>query len=383
MRSSVYQARHAIRQAESATLVEGNFDVVSLHARGIDNVVAPLGTAFTADQAKLLKRFAPNVVLLFDGDAAGTKATRLSRDPCTAAGLAAKVAKLPAGTDPDELVRQQGPAALADVLQFAQPITESFIRARLDEAAASSDPHGKVAAVNDVIRLITEEKDPLVRSELWVYADNHVASRLDIRDAQSVRALRDKFQKAAAESAPRGPTGPSAREARVSVREPGAPERGEIVGALIEHPELLEDAEVSACLSLLEGASARTVAALADSMRPLEPALQTPGQPPGQEHANERQKSLDTSSFLAQIPPPIQAFASERLAAPQHETREDAKVHLLKNAQKLRTVMLVRETSDLARETYKADGNWQEQMESAKRAQKTAEEKHGLERGGR
>ena len=58
-------------------------------------------------------------------------------------------------------------------------------------------------------------------------------------------------------------------------------------------------------------------------------------------------------------------------------------MHLLKNAQKLRTVMLVRETSDLARETYKADGNWQEQMESATRAQKTAEEKHGLLRGGR
>ena len=54
----LYQARHAIRQSEIAILVEGNFDVVSLHARGVENVVAPLGTAFTVEQAKLLKRFA-------------------------------------------------------------------------------------------------------------------------------------------------------------------------------------------------------------------------------------------------------------------------------------------------------------------------------------
>src|SRR6201999_822007 len=69
----IHQARHAIRQEENAVLVEGNFDVVSLHARGLSNVVAPLGTAFTGEQAKLLKRFAKGVVFLFDGDGAGKK----------------------------------------------------------------------------------------------------------------------------------------------------------------------------------------------------------------------------------------------------------------------------------------------------------------------
>jgi DNA primase len=264
----LYQARHAIRQRESATVVEGNFDVVSLHARGIDNVVAPLGTAFTADQAKLLKRFAGSVVLLFDGDAAGGKAVRLSREPCMNAGLSTKVATLPAGTDPDELVRTQGAEALKYKIECARPITESLVGDLLDEAVGASDPHRKLEVVGDVIRWISEEKDPLVRAQLWVYADHVVASRLDIRDVDGVRALHDKFKRAAAESARAhggGTTGPTAREARVHVREPGAPERAEIVGALIEHPELLDDPQVRACLSLLEGPSARTVAALAQS----------------------------------------------------------------------------------------------------------------------
>src|SRR5580700_3149992 len=78
----LWQARHAIRQQEHAVLVEGNFDVVSLHARGVQNVVAPLGTAFTEDQAKLLRRYATDLTLLFDGDAAGRKAVVAAEQPC-------------------------------------------------------------------------------------------------------------------------------------------------------------------------------------------------------------------------------------------------------------------------------------------------------------
>ena len=200
--------------------------------------------------------------------------------------------------------------------------------------------------------------------------------------------------KAARESAPRGPSGPTAREARVPPRKAGSPERGAIVGALIEYPELLEDPAVQACLSLLEGDSAQTVAALAKSLvpapagrpsHPVHDALQTPGQPAGKEHAQDHapsaQKSLDTSSFLAQIPPPIQAFASERLAAPRHENREDAKGHLLDNADKLRKLILGRETSDLAKETYRALGDWQAETELALEAQERAKERLGLGRG--
>ncbi len=86
----LHQAKAAICQEGEAILVEGNFDVVALHARGLANAVAPLGTAFTPAQAKLLKRFAPSVVVAFDGDAAGKKATRAARVPCREGGLSAR-----------------------------------------------------------------------------------------------------------------------------------------------------------------------------------------------------------------------------------------------------------------------------------------------------
>lgn len=69
----IHQARQAIRDADRTIVVEGNFDVVSLHARGQKNVVAPLGTAFTPEQATQIKRLTPQIVLLFDGDAAGSR----------------------------------------------------------------------------------------------------------------------------------------------------------------------------------------------------------------------------------------------------------------------------------------------------------------------
>jgi DNA primase len=370
----LYQARHAIRHAGSATVVEGNFDVVSLHARGIQNVVAPLGTAFTVEQAKLLKRFASDVVFLFDGDAAGAKAVRLASEPRTTAGLTAKVAALPTGSDPDDLVRTRGLEALAYVLKCAQPMTEAFIRGKLDEPISSADAHGKLACVNEIFQLIARDPDPLVRAQLYVFADHHVQARLDIRGVDSLRAYREKLQKEAAREAPSGPPGPSPRQARVAVREPGKPERSEIVGALIEYPELLEDPEVQGVLSLLEGASAQTLAALSDSIRIV---LSPPLDPKG---AAVPQKTLDSGSFLAQIPPPIQAFASERLARPNHDSRDDAKVHLLENAQKLRRVVLGREANDLAREQYRAAGDWQVETELAQEAAKRVGQRLGVRR---
>lgn len=98
----LYQARQAVRLNDSIVVVEGNFDVLSLHARGIKHVVAPLGTAFTEEQARSMRRFTQNVTLLFDGDSAGRRAIEASRAPCRMAGLTAKVASLPDKMDPDD-----------------------------------------------------------------------------------------------------------------------------------------------------------------------------------------------------------------------------------------------------------------------------------------
>jgi DNA primase len=117
-------ARHAIRREESAVLVEGYMDVVSLAARGFENVVAPLGTALTPEQAKLLARYTKRVFLLFDSDSAGLKATFRAGDALLEEGLHPAVVTLPVGEDPDTLVRRQGADALRTYLDDAVDVLD-------------------------------------------------------------------------------------------------------------------------------------------------------------------------------------------------------------------------------------------------------------------
>lgn len=354
----LYQARHAIREAESAIVVEGNFDVVSLHARGLRNVVAPLGTAFTIDQARLLSRFAPHVVILFDGDAAGKKAVRLSRAPLKEAGLSAKVANLPEGTDPDEFARNRGVDALREITQRARGMLEFLIEEALDDAFHSADAYERVARVERISKLLADEDDPLVREMAKAYADQ-IAGRLDlVRSAPSAfRSLEQSVRKALAAAGPRKSDASSPREARIAHKIPGAKLRGNIVGALIEFPELLRDRDVVPTLSMLEGLSAQTIAALRDSFGA---------------------KGLDTASFLAQVPPAIRAFASEHLAGPSHPTVEAAKEGLLMNSQMLQALIHSQETDESAREQNRSEGDWDASMSLAAEASQRNKMKHGM-----
>src|SRR6185437_9776656 len=186
----LHQARQAIRQVGEAIVVEGNFDVVALHARGVGNVVAPLGTAFTATQAKLLKRFAPRVIVLFDGDSAGRKATRASRVPCREGGLDAKVASLPKGIDPDDFVRKSGRDALERVLKAARGMREYLIEDALDgDAFHNGSLEEQRARIRAVLQYLTEESDPTLRAMIKTYADQ-LSSRLVVRN-QAPATLRE------------------------------------------------------------------------------------------------------------------------------------------------------------------------------------------------
>jgi DNA primase len=121
-------SKGAIRRAEMALVVEGYMDYVTLAAHGVENVVAPLGTAMTPHQAELLARYAKRVTLLYDSDTAGLKATFRSGDELLRAGVEVLVATLPDGEDPDSLVRSSGKAALQGYLRDAVDILERKIQ---------------------------------------------------------------------------------------------------------------------------------------------------------------------------------------------------------------------------------------------------------------
>jgi DNA primase len=379
----IHQARHAIRHEEVAVLVEGNFDVVALHARGVGNVVAPLGTAFTVEQAKLLKRFAPSVVFLFDGDAAGRGAVRKSREAIRESGLSARVADLPDGVDPDEVARDKGAQRVKEIVAAAKGMLEALIDMELDEAFVSADAYERAARVSVVAKLLTDEDDPLVRAMAKSYADQ-LAGRLDLaRSPESFRALeqtvKQALARAEAERRAAARQAPPPSGARIAPRTPGAAERAAIMGALIEWPALLEDRDVQEELSVLSGPSVTVVAALRRCARERVAGPRAgDGDGAGGVYDRAGGRTIDADAFLSQIPESSHAFVNKHLADPEHDDIRAAKEYLLENAKKLKRLLLSQEAAQIARETYRAQGDWDTEKELLREAADRLRAKRGL-----
>jgi DNA primase len=131
----LHLSKAAISRTKFAVMVEGYFDVAQVLLAGIPNVVASSGTALTAAQARLLKRFTSKVVLSFDPDAAGQGAAARSSELLVAEGFQVLVAMLPPGDDPDNFIRKQGGAAYQEKLRSSRPYLEYL----LDRAAGEYD----------------------------------------------------------------------------------------------------------------------------------------------------------------------------------------------------------------------------------------------------
>lgn len=180
-------AGDAIRREGFAVVVEGYLDLAALLKAGIDQVVASLGTAFTPAQARLLARYTDRVLVSYDGDAAGAKATARSLDLLLERGFEVRVVELPAGKDPDDFVREEGPQAYEQLLRQAPEYLEFLIQreARSRELARLEE---KVGAVNAVLPHIAKLGTPLARSE-WAgrLADAlHIDDDLVLQELQAV-----------------------------------------------------------------------------------------------------------------------------------------------------------------------------------------------------
>lgn len=125
----IYQAIPEIRKKRQAIMVEGYMDAISLHAHGVQNAVASLGTAFTIEQARLLKRYADEVVFSYDMDAAGQNATKRALEIAGSVGLKLRVALIGEGKDPDEFVNLHGGEAFLEVIHRAEPALDYLFHA--------------------------------------------------------------------------------------------------------------------------------------------------------------------------------------------------------------------------------------------------------------
>ena len=183
------QAKEAIRKLDYAILVEGQMDCISVYAAGFHNVIASSGTAFTELQARLLGRFSKNVVVNFDPDTAGAKATERTLGLLVEDDFQIKVLTLEAGFDPDLFIRRKGKDAYGEALKHSQRYFDYLI-----ERAQSQFPirraEGKVKALNYLLPHIQRVPSRIVRDELT----REIAQKLGIDSA----VLRQELKHAAA-----------------------------------------------------------------------------------------------------------------------------------------------------------------------------------------
>ncbi|MBM3732618.1 MAG: DNA primase [Acidimicrobiia bacterium] len=183
------RAANAAREAGTLVVVEGYMDVIALHQAGIANAVAPLGTALTEDQIRLLWRVAPEPILCFDGDAAGQRAAARALDralPLLKPGYSLRFAFLPAGEDPDSLIRRHGAEAMRKLL--GQPLALSEALWLFETAAARpTTPEARAALEDRLQRHAQRIEDATLRAHFSQAFRDRV--RGELRDANTVGAF--------------------------------------------------------------------------------------------------------------------------------------------------------------------------------------------------
>jgi DNA primase len=158
----LYFAKKAIRSEDNCFLVEGYADVITLHQAGSENVVAASGTSLTAEQIKQIGRLTKNITVLFDGDAAGIKATMRSLDMILQEGLNVKILNFPDGHDPDSYLRSVGPDRFKSYLNIRRDFV--LYKTEMLLADAGSDPVKRAGVIRDIVESIAKIPDAIKAS---------------------------------------------------------------------------------------------------------------------------------------------------------------------------------------------------------------------------
>ena len=186
----LYESKQAIAREDCCYLVEGYTDVIQMHQRGIKNVVSSSGTALTQEQIRLIQRLTQNIVVLFDGDAAGLRAALRGIDMILSQGMNVKVCSFPEGEDPDSFAKSH---SLEEVQTFFNDNAKDFIqfKASLLMQEAQDDPVKKAATIKDMVESIAKIPDAIQR-EVYVQS---CAAIMEISEEVLFSALAQKRAK--------------------------------------------------------------------------------------------------------------------------------------------------------------------------------------------
>ncbi len=159
----IYQAKREITRTDKCYLVEGYTDVLSFHQAGIENVVASSGTALTPDQIRLVRRFSPNITIVYDGDDAGIKASLRGIDLLLEEAINVKVLPLPKGEDPDSFSRSMSASQLAEYIRQNETDFIKF-KTQLLLNNTENDPVSRARLIGDIVKSISVIPDAITRS---------------------------------------------------------------------------------------------------------------------------------------------------------------------------------------------------------------------------
>ncbi len=225
------KAKQSISRKQSALLVEGYMDVLMLHQHGIENVIASSGTSLSENHASLLKRYTPEVVIVFDGDASGLQAAQRGLERLIAEEIRVRIALMPTGDDPDSFVKANGADAFNELLDKAINLIEFQIQSAIQRDNIRN-PEVKTQVVKDTCTILVNIKNRVERTEYVKYA----VRELDIDEGLLWRELRDMGLKDS--PSPRHGTTQKAPAQKLSPREKI---ELQFVQTLIQAPDLISD----------------------------------------------------------------------------------------------------------------------------------------------
>lgn len=242
------KARRAILDEGRAIVCEGQIDTIICHHAGLKHAVAPQGTALTADQARILRRYAAEVVLCFDGDAAGGRAAVKVLDDLLASGLSIRVAGIPEPEDPDSFVRKFGAEAFRDLVGKAEGFFDFYLRRLCEENDPQSD-RGRVA--------ITTAYGEAARKTGNAVQIDACAQKLALRLGVAIDAVRAEFRKLAGGKR----AGPNPAEVRALNRPAVTVDEAQLLKLLLLHQELIPFAATYLDPDWIQSESVRTAVA--------------------------------------------------------------------------------------------------------------------------
>ena len=192
-------AKDEIRKQNKAIIVEGYMDLISLHQNGIKNVVAVSGTALTEEQVILLSRYTKNVVLLFDADAAGIKASMRSIEILLKKDMEIKIASVPAGEDPDSFINKFGKEKFEDTIRRAQNFLE-YQSAQYESQGMFDDPAKMTEAIRELVKPLALINDELKRTLLLKNISKKFNLRERLLEEELTKSLKEQNRNSIRES---------------------------------------------------------------------------------------------------------------------------------------------------------------------------------------